>query len=186
MKSLVLLLVIVLSTSLTAAEKLIKLNLSYPQTGTAIGGQIGLILEKTDILKIHGFTSDIKRTKTIKELQTVIVEKSADVVITTEMSYVELADKNANVTVFSTLGTEGNRQLVNVVNKAFSAKNPTATEKLNSAFVDAFYYLINHKAQVNKWYSDLAKLTPDAVDAASLTNKNYKAKNLGEINIKIQ
>jgi ABC-type nitrate/sulfonate/bicarbonate transport system substrate-binding protein len=169
----------------TTAEKPIKINFAYPVQGTVIGAQIGLVLEKTDVLKIYGFDATIKSMKSDKELQTAIVNGLADVMITTESNYIDLTEKNANVTVFSTLGLEKNFQLVNVINKAFSLKNPKAVEKLNGAFVDAFYYLINHKTEVNIWYANIAKMTPQAVDAASKLNKNYNAKKLSDINIKI-
>lgn len=162
-----------------------KIVIAYPIKGTAIGGQIGLILEKTDILKIYGFNPTIKRMKTDKELQTAILKNGADVLITTESNYVAMTEINAKVQAISTLGLEKDFQLVNVIHKDFSAKNPKAVEKLNGAFIDAFYYLINHKAEVNKWYADLAKSTPKAVDSASLLNKNYGAKKLSEIDIKI-
>ena len=162
-----------------------KIVIAYPINGTAIGGQIGLILEKTDILKIYGFNPTIKRMKTDKELQMAILKNGTDVLITTESNYVAMTETNANVQAFSTLGLEKDFQLVNVIHKDFSAKNPKAVEKLNGAFIDAFYYLINHKAEVNKWYADIAKSTPKAVDSASLVNKNYSAKKLSEIDIKI-
>lgn len=188
MKTFVLIFAMLLMSSAIAAtktEKPIKINFIYPESGTVIGGQIGLILEKTDIFKIYGFVATIKRLKSDKELQTAMVDGSADVMITTESNYVALTEKNANLIAFSTLGLEKNFQIVNVINKAYSLKNPKVSEKLNGAFVDAFYYLINHKPEVNKWYGDISNMLPEAVDTASKVNKNYNAKNFSEINIKI-
>ncbi|MBC7537798.1 MAG: hypothetical protein H7281_03195 [Bacteriovorax sp.] len=169
----------------TKTETPIKINFAYPALGTAIGAQIGLILEKTEIFKIYGFDASIKSMTSDKELQTALVDGLADVIITTESNYVALTEKNAKATVISTLGLEKDFQLVNVLSKSYSLKNPKALEKLNGAFVDAFYYLINHKAEVNKWYGDIAKMSPQAVDAASKLNKNYNAKKLSDINIKV-
>jgi hypothetical protein len=174
------------SVVFAAKDSSININFAYPQTGTAIGAQIGLILERTDIFKIYGFKAKIQKLKTSSELQKTIVEGINDVVIMTESDYVALTEKNAKVQAISTLGTEKNFQLVNVINKAYSEKNKEAEERLNGAFVDAFYYLVNHKVEVNKWYADIAKMKPAEVDAASQTNKNYNAKKLSEITIKIQ
>lgn len=188
MKKIILFPSIVLLTLISqafSADKLIKLTLAYPPTGSAIAGQIGLVLEKTETLKIYGFDATIKKLSA-EEAKKEISAGKLDLMITTESSYVNLADKNVNVAAISTLGIEDNFQLVNVINKSFSAKNPKAIEKINGAFIDAFYYLTNHKAELNKQYADLAKMSPAAVDAASKINKNYNAKKLSEINIKIQ
>lgn len=166
-------------------EKLIKLNFAYPESGTVIGGQIGLVLEKTDIFKIYGFEAHIKRIQNEKELQKSMNDGLYDVIITTESNYVALTEKNATVTAISTLGIEKDFQLVNVINKSFSTKNPKAVEKLNGAFRDAFYYLNTHKSEVNNWYAQLSKMTPKAVDTASRINKNYNAKTINDINLKI-
>lgn len=167
-----------------AAEKPIKIILAYPATGSVIAGQIGMVLERTDTFKIYGFDATVKSMSADEE-KAGIVEGKLDVIITTESNYVALTEKNAKVVAFSTLGLEDNFQIVNVINKAYSAKNPKVTEKLNGVFVDAFYYLNNHKNQVNKWYADKARMTPQAVDTASKVNKNYNAKRLSEISVKI-
>lgn len=176
---------LVFSASVFSAEQLVKINFAYPTSGTVIGGQIGLILEKTDIFKIYGFEASIKRLKSDGELQKALVTGAADVIITTESNYVALTEKNANVIAFSTLGLEKDFQLVNVINRNYQQKNTKATDKLNAALVDAFYYLTNHKAEVNKWYASISKLTPKNIDTISRTNKNYNSKKLSEINIQI-
>lgn len=173
------------SMAATKTEKLIKINIAYPAQSTVIGGQIGLILEKSDILKIYGFDATIKRLNSDQELQAAIIEKTADVIITTEANYTALTEKKANVVAFSTLGLEKDFRLMNIINKAYSLKNSKVTEKLNGAFIDAFYFLITRKAQVNKWYADISNMSPEAIDTDSKINKNYNAKNLSDINIKI-
>ncbi|MGZ3809848.1 MAG: ABC transporter substrate-binding protein, partial [Bacteriovorax sp.] len=75
--------------------------------------------------------------------------------------------------------------LINLLSKSYADKNPKALEKLNGALVDAFYYFINHKDEVNKWFSQVAKISPETIDAASKVNKNYNVTKLSDINIKI-
>ena len=37
-----------------------EIRIAYPGTGTIVNAQIGLILEKTDILKKHGFEAQVR------------------------------------------------------------------------------------------------------------------------------
>ncbi len=261
----------------TAPEKLIKLNLGYPALGTVISAQIGLVLEKTEILKIYGFDATVKGLDTEKELKTAMVSNQLDAILTSESIFVILRGSKFEPYAISTLGSAGRLALVvknggpiqklsdlkgkkigalfgttvhqralewknkiddkgielvslasiaalnsalqagsvdaimswdpyledalrakkvrllgtsdfdliNLLSKSYSDKNPKAIEKLNGAFIDAFYYFITHKEQVNKWYSDMLGISIDTLDAASKVNKNYNAKKLSDIDIKI-
>jgi ABC-type nitrate/sulfonate/bicarbonate transport system substrate-binding protein len=265
------------SMAATKPEKLIKLNFAYPAQGTVISAQIGLILEKTDILKIYGFDATVKGMGTGKELKIAMVSDQADVILTSESNFVVLRGSKYEAYAISTLGSAGRLALVvknngkinkledlkgkkigalfgttvhqralewknkidskgielinlgsigalssaleadsidavmmwdpyledavrskkvkilgtsefdliNVMSKSFADKNPKAIEKINAALVDAFYYFINHKDEVNKWYSAISQISPETLDAASKVNKNYNAKRLSDIDIKI-
>lgn len=258
-------------------EKLIKLNFAYPALGTVISSQVGLVLEKTDILKIYGFDAKVTGLGTGKELKTAMLSGQADAILTSESVFVVLRGSNFEVNAISTLGSAGRLALVvknngsihtladlkgkkigalfgttvhqralewknkidpkgielvnlgsiaaltsaleagsvdaimmwdpfleeairthkvtllgtsdfdliNLMSKSYMDKNPKAMEKLNGALVDAFYYFINHKDEVNKWYSAITKISPETLDAASKVNKNYNVKKLSDIDIKI-
>ncbi|MBC7538464.1 MAG: ABC transporter substrate-binding protein [Bacteriovorax sp.] len=257
--------------------KLIKLKFAYPALGTVISAQVGLVLEKTDIFKKHGFDATVKGLGTGKELKTAILAEQADAIFTSESNFLVLRANKFEVLAISSLGSAGRLALVvknngkinkleeltgkkigalfgttvhlralewknkidpkgielinlgsiaalssalesnsvdaimmwdpfledairnkkvkllgtsdfdliDLVSKSYANKNPQAIEKLNAAFVDAFYYFITHKEEVNKWYAESLKISPETLDAASKINKNYNVKKVSEININI-
>ncbi len=274
-----LLLSFALSSAMAAPkqEKLIKLNFAYPALGTVISAPIGMILERTDILKIYGFDATVKGLGTGKELKTAMISDQADAILTSESNFQVLRASNFEAYAISTLGSAGRLALVvkndgkiskledlkgkkigalfgttvqqralewknkidpkgislvnlgsnaalvsaleaggvdaimmwdpfleealrtkkvkllgtsdfdliNLISKSYADKHPEAIKKLNGALVDAFYYYINHKEQVNKWYSEVVKISPETLDAASKVNKNYNVTKLSDIDIKI-
>ena len=280
MKFLTLLVVSLFFTSamaLPVKDKLIKLNFAYPALGTVISAQVGLVLEKTDIFKKHGFEATVKGMGTGKELKTAMLAGQADVILTSESNFLVLRANKFEVFAISSLGSAGRLglvvknngkinklddlkgkklgalfgttvhlralewknkidskgielvnlgsiaslaaaleansvdaimmwdpfledairskkvkllgtsdfDLINLVSKSYASKDPQIIENLNSAFIEAFYYFISHKEEVNKWYAEFLKISPETLDAASKVNKNYNVKKLSEIKIKI-
>lgn len=184
MKKRVLICMLLLSSFSVMAENKIKISVAYPSNGSVIAGQIGLVLDRTDTLKIYGLDGSVKAT-TLDEANAGIVEGKYDLILTTENNFIKIVDKNAKVKAISTLGTENNSQLLNVINIAFGTKNKNIEEKLNGVMRDAFYYLITHKKEVNNWYATIAKMPVATIESISKTNKNYNAESLPDINIKI-
>ncbi|MGZ3692503.1 MAG: ABC transporter substrate-binding protein [Pseudobdellovibrio sp.] len=259
--------ILILMASAFAKEvELTPIHIAYSQT--VVNAQIGLILEKTDILKKNGFNAVVKGLPSGKELKTAMVAGESDVILCSESVYVVLRSSGFKAQAISTFGSAGRLALVvkkdgkisklddlkgkkigalfgttvhqralewknkidtngielislgsaaalsaaleagsvdavmmwdpfleqslrnnkvtvlgtsdfdliNVMSDSFAEKNPKVTERINRVFTEAFGYLISHRKEVNEWYGEIAKISPDTLDAASKINKNYSAK----------
>jgi ABC-type nitrate/sulfonate/bicarbonate transport system substrate-binding protein len=254
-----------------------QLNLSYPLLGTILVAQVGLVLEKTDILKKHGFDAKVSALGTGKELKVAMMGNKADVILTSESNFVVLRGNQFEAYAFSTLGSAGRLalvvknddkiskisdlkgkkigaifgttvhkdalewkkkiddkgievvnlnsvaailssieagtieagmvwdpflenaisskkfkmlgfnefDLVNIISADYVKNNPKSEIEINEALKEAIFYLVQHKKEVNKWYSDLIKIDEDVIDRATKINKNYNAKKLSQIQLKI-
>ncbi len=105
-------LVTLLACGSYAAEKNTSLELAYPLLGTIVVAQIGLVLEKTDILKKHGFDAHVTALGTGKELKTAMMSNKADVILTSESNFVVLRGNKFEGYAFSTFGSAGRLALV--------------------------------------------------------------------------
>jgi ABC-type nitrate/sulfonate/bicarbonate transport system substrate-binding protein len=253
------------------------INLSYPLMGTILVAQVGLVLEKTDILKKHGFKPTVSALGTGKELKTAMLGNKADVILTSESNFVVLRGNNFESYAFSTMGSAGRLalvvksdgkinnltdlrgkkigaifgttvhkdalewknqidskgielinlssvaailsaidagtieagmvwdpflenaltskkfktlgqkefDLVNIVSADYFKKNPNVEQKINDSLKEAIFYLVQHKNEVNQWYSNLIKIDESVIDRATSINKNYNVKKMNEIDLKI-
>jgi len=89
-----------------------NLSIAYPAEGTIISAQVGLIFEKTDILKKHGFTAKSRAMGTGRELKTALVSGKADVIMTSQTNFVVLLGSGFDGYAINTLGEAGRMALV--------------------------------------------------------------------------
>jgi len=93
MKKLILLLSLcILPSGAMAAEKA-KIRIGYPNAGALINGQIGHILEKTDILEKNGLDAEVIGFPYWPPMQEALVAGNVDVVIASEANFVNIASK---------------------------------------------------------------------------------------------
>lgn len=90
----------------------IPLSLAYPAEGTILNAQIGLIFERTDILRSHGFKSTVTAMGTGRELKTALVSAKADVILTTESNFIVLLGSGYPAFAINSLGSAGRMALV--------------------------------------------------------------------------
>jgi ABC-type nitrate/sulfonate/bicarbonate transport system substrate-binding protein len=90
-----------------------SLHLAYPAEGTILSAQVGLVFEKTDILKRHGFNgAKIVSMGTGKELKTALVSGQADVILTSETNFIVLLGNGYDCFAINSLGSAGRMALV--------------------------------------------------------------------------
>lgn len=97
---------------LARAESLTPLSVAYPAEGTIISAQVGLIFEKSDILKKHGFAAKVRAMGTGRELKTALVSGQADVIISSQTNFVVLRGMGYDGYAIQTLGEAGRLALV--------------------------------------------------------------------------
>ncbi len=97
-----------ISTSVFATE----VRIAYPATGTIVSAQIGLIFEKTDILKKHGFESKVTGMGTGRESKMALVSNQVDVILTSEANFLVLLGEGFDARAINTLGSAGRVALV--------------------------------------------------------------------------
>lgn len=250
------------------------LRLAYPAASTIVSAQVGLIFEKTDILRKRGFEADVVSIGTGRELKTALVSGQADVILTSQSNFIVLlgeefpavainslgsagrlalvakADSKINgvsdlagKTVATIFGTSlhqpaiewtqktgakvinisqvgalhtaletgsvdavmtydpfltelesGNKikilkddrfDLITVCSRKFAKENAARMAALNEAFKDAVVYMREHRAEVDAWFSERAKLDRTAVERASRLNVNYTADAKAPVDLKI-
>jgi ABC-type nitrate/sulfonate/bicarbonate transport system substrate-binding protein len=254
-----------------------KLHLAYPAEGTILSAQVGLVFEKTDILKKHGFNAQATAMGTGKELKTALVSGKVDVIMTSETNFVVLLGNGFDCYAIHSLGSAGRMalvvppdskinsledlkgkkvatiygtsihqpamewlenaglasevQVVDLSSQAAMAAalktgavaaimtwdpflaqglnkghyrilkqrdfdlvtvaspgfhgNADAVKRLNAATREALLYVSQHKDEVNKWFSQIARLDVKTIDDASRLNSNYSAKTLEDVNLNI-
>jgi ABC-type nitrate/sulfonate/bicarbonate transport system substrate-binding protein len=74
--------------------------------------------------------------------------------------------------------------LITIASPGFH-QDPDAVQRLNAATKEALLYVAQHKEQVNKWFSQMAKLDVKTIDDASRLNANYSAKSLNDVDLSI-
>lgn len=254
---------------------LIPLRLAYPASGTIISAQVGQVLEKTDILKKHGFDATITAMGTGREMKTALTGGQLDVSMTSESNFIVLRGQGFDAIAFSSLGSAGRVglmtsvksgidsiadlkgkkiatifgtslhrpaviwakeaggaevmnipktgtirssietgaieagtsldpyiegdlksgtmkliataefDLINVMARSYLEKHPGVIAKLNEALREATYYMATHHDEVNGWFGEISKLDTETIHVSSLHNKNYQAKTLQEVDLRI-
>jgi sulfonate transport system substrate-binding protein len=100
-----------LSTCLSAAEAE-KIRIAYPSVGTVINGQVGVILEKSDILKKSGLDATVTSMALGKELKTALISGKVDMILTSESNFVVLVGQGFPCYAIASLGRGGYVALV--------------------------------------------------------------------------
>src|SRR5690606_28259218 len=100
---------------------LTPLRLAYPASGTIISAQVGQVLEKTDILKKHGFEATVTAMGTGREMKTAITADQLDVIMTSESNFVVLRGQGFDGVAFSSLGSAGRVGLMTGVNSGINS-----------------------------------------------------------------
>lgn len=113
LKSLILSLTVfaTLASGLSAAEAE-KIRIAYPSVGTVINGQVGVILEKSDILKKAGLDATVTSMALGKELKTALISGNVDLVFTSESNFVVLVGQGFPCYAIASLGRGGYVALV--------------------------------------------------------------------------
>jgi sulfonate transport system substrate-binding protein len=83
---------LMLSSGATAQEKM-RIRIAYPNAGALINGQLGHILEKTDILEKNGLEAEVVAFPYWPPMQEALVAGSVDVAIGSEANFVNIAAK---------------------------------------------------------------------------------------------
>ena len=93
MKKTVMLSLLCLLPALAMAQEKRKIRIAYPNAGALINGQIGHILEKTDILEKNGLDAEVVAFPYWPPMQEALVSGSVDVTIASEANFVNIAQK---------------------------------------------------------------------------------------------
>lgn len=88
------------------------IRIAYPSAGTIISGQIGLILQKKDILKTNNLDAKVLPMATGKEMKTALVANQVDAILTSESNFIVLLGQGFEGYAISTLGADGKMALV--------------------------------------------------------------------------
>lgn len=98
-----------------------KIRIAYPSVGAVINGQVGVVLEKTGILKKAGLDATVTPMALGKELKTALVSGNVDVIFTSESNFVVLLGQGFPCYAIASLGRGGyvalvssNPKLINV------------------------------------------------------------------------
>ena len=102
--------ILVVASSCPAAVE--KIRIAYPSVGTVINGQVGVVLEKSDILKKSGLEATVTSMALGKELKTALVSGNVDVILTSESNFVVLAGQGFPCYAIASLGRGGYVALV--------------------------------------------------------------------------
>jgi len=83
------------------------IRIAYPALGTVVSGQVGNILQKTDILKNNGLLATITPMNTGKEMKVALVGNQVDVILTSESNFVVLLGQGFPCYAIASLGSDG-------------------------------------------------------------------------------
>lgn len=88
-----------------------RIRIAYPQAGTNISAQVGLTLERTDILNRNNFTPEIFAMSNGRDMKLALVGDKVDVILTSEANFVILLAEGFNACGIASLGESGNMAL---------------------------------------------------------------------------
>jgi ABC-type nitrate/sulfonate/bicarbonate transport system substrate-binding protein len=88
-----------------------KIRIAYPQAGTIISAQVGLTMEKTDILKKNGFAPEMFAMSNGRDMKLALVGDKVDVIMTSEANFVVLLAEGFDAYGVASLGEGGNMAL---------------------------------------------------------------------------
>jgi len=108
----ILALIFLLFTVADSAEAADEIRIGFPSVGTLISGQVGTVLQNTDILQKHGFKGTIRPLALGKELKTALVSERLDIILTSEANFLVLAGQGFECQAIASLGSGGKMGLV--------------------------------------------------------------------------
>jgi len=135
-------------------EKLIPIRIAYPSVGTLISGQVGIVLEKTDILKNNGFNAEVISMTTGSQSKTALVGNKVDVIFTSQANFPVLLSSGFKCYAIATLGSAGEMGLVTNINSEIYSVSDLKGGKIGTLFGTSV-----HKPAI-EWVKQ-AGLTPD-------------------------
>jgi ABC-type nitrate/sulfonate/bicarbonate transport system substrate-binding protein len=111
-----------------------KLNLAYPIEGTIMNAQVGLVLERTDILKKHGFDAKVTPMGTGRELKSALVSGQADVIMTSETNFIILLGNGFDCVAINSIGSAGRIALAVKANSKYKKIDDLKGQKAAAIF----------------------------------------------------
>ncbi|MBT0665858.1 ABC transporter substrate-binding protein [Geobacter pelophilus] len=94
-----------------AADAPTTVRIAYPQAGTNISAQVGMVLEKTDILKKNGFAPEMFAMSNGRDMKLALVSDKVDIIMTSEANFVVLLAEGFESYGIASLGEGGNMAL---------------------------------------------------------------------------
>jgi ABC-type nitrate/sulfonate/bicarbonate transport system substrate-binding protein len=261
--------------SVSADESLTPIRIAYPPSGTIISAQVGLVLEKTDILRKNGFDPKLFAMSNGRDMKLALVSDKVDVILTSEANFVVLLAEGFDAIGVASLGAGGNMglavradsgierveqlqnktlatmfgtslhrpaldwtagvadvkvigmpnigalvpaletgkidaailwdphmtdcivrgtvrvlrqeplELIAIASRKFMDTHPHAIERFQKAFRESVYHFVKHKDEINRMYSETAKIDMKLIERISRTNRNYDKDALEQIDIRI-
>lgn len=100
-----------LAVTVIAAETPTMVRIAYPRAGTNISAQVGLVLEKTGILKTYAFTPEMFAMSNGRDMKLALVSDKVDIILTSEANFVVLLAEGFEAYGIASLGEGGNMAL---------------------------------------------------------------------------
>jgi ABC-type nitrate/sulfonate/bicarbonate transport system substrate-binding protein len=94
-----------------SADRPAKLRVAYPQAGTNISAQVGLVFEKTDILKKNAFAPELFAMSNGRDMKLALVSDKVDIILTSEANFVVLLAEGFEAYGIASLGEGGSMAL---------------------------------------------------------------------------
>ncbi len=116
------------------SAELIPLRMAYPASGTIISAQVGQVLERTDILKKHGFDAKVTAMGTGREMKTALTGDQIDVMMTSESNFIVLRGQGFDAIAFSSLGSAGRVGLMTAANSEINSVADLKGKKIATIF----------------------------------------------------
>jgi hypothetical protein len=110
------------------------IRVAFPALGTTYNGQIGTILQSTDILKNNKLDGKVIPYGTGREMKVAMVAGKEDVMISSESVFLILVGQGFDAYGISSLGAEGKMALVVPVNSTVKEVKDLKGKKLATMF----------------------------------------------------
>ncbi len=94
-----------------AADAPTKVRIAYPPSGTIISAQVGLTMERTDIMKKNGFAPELFAMSNGRDMKLALVSDKVDIIMTSEANFVVLLAEGFDAVGVASLGAGGNMGL---------------------------------------------------------------------------
>lgn len=136
------------------------LRIAYPSAGTIISAQVGLVLEKTDILKKHGFASQMNSMSNGRDMKLALLADKVDFIMTSEANFVVLLAEGFPAVGVASLGQGGEMGLT-----VKSDSGIKSIADLEGKSLGTIYGTSLHRPALD-WTKELKKI--DVVNLASI------------------